>query len=158
MPRPGTGRPPGLFETIVCDSPALLRLEAGLGADARAVILDSRLLLSTSESGQRAGYDGARRKRASKVQATGDTLGHHPALYVTPATVIDRAAVGRLAEAVQQATGDNVDVAFVEQGYTGQRLAAAQEVGFRTPHHYSGTMPRKWSRICRQSVPYCWDA
>jgi transposase len=39
----------------------------------------------------------------------------------------DRAEVGRLAEAVQEATGDSVDIAFVDQGYTGTKPAAAAQ-------------------------------
>jgi transposase len=49
-----------------------------------------------------------------------DTLGHLLALDVTPANVDDRAEVGRLAEAIQDATGENVTLAYVDQGYTGE--------------------------------------
>lgn len=54
-----------------------------------------------------------------------DTLGHPLALSITPATTDDRAKVGRLAEAVQAATGEAVEVAFADQGYTGERPASA---------------------------------
>jgi transposase len=54
-----------------------------------------------------------------------DTLGHLLALHVTPANVDDRAEVGRLAEAIQDATGENVTLAFVDQGYTGSKPAVA---------------------------------
>jgi transposase len=37
----------------------------------------------------------------------------------------DRAQVGKLAEAVQQITGDNVELAYVDQGYTGENAAQA---------------------------------
>ena len=47
------------------------------------------------------------------------------ALHVTPATADDRAEVGRLAAAVQAATGASVDLAYGDQGYTGERPAAA---------------------------------
>ncbi len=54
-----------------------------------------------------------------------DTLGHLLALHVTPANVDDRAEVGKLAEAVQQATGESVELIYVDQGYTGDRAADA---------------------------------
>ncbi len=54
-----------------------------------------------------------------------DTLGHLLTLHVTPASADDRAQVERLAKAVQAATDDSVEVAFVDQGYTGEKPAAA---------------------------------
>ena len=54
-----------------------------------------------------------------------DTLGHRLALRVTPANKGDRAAVAALAEAVQDATSDSVTLAYVDQGYTGERAAEA---------------------------------
>jgi len=113
----------GVFEMMVHDLRALLRLTKGRTADPTAMILDSRTLQSTPESGGRAGYDGAKRKNGSKVHAAVDTLGQALALLVTPANEQDRAQVGRLAEAVQAATGQHVEVAFVDQGYTGEQAA-----------------------------------
>jgi transposase len=49
------------------------------------------------------------------------------ALHVTPANVDDRAEVGRLAQAVQEATGQTVELAYVDQGYTGPKPAAAAQ-------------------------------
>lgn len=54
-----------------------------------------------------------------------DTRGHLLALHVTAASADDRAEVSRIARDVQSATGQSVDVAFVDQGYTGGRAAAA---------------------------------
>jgi transposase len=54
-----------------------------------------------------------------------DTLGHLLALHVTPADVGDRVAVGRLAADIQDATGDSVRLAYVDQGYTGEAAADA---------------------------------
>ena len=54
-----------------------------------------------------------------------DTLGHLLALHVTPADASDRDAVERLAQEVQEATGESVEVACGDQGYTGERPAAA---------------------------------
>ena len=87
------------------------------------MILDGRTLQSTPESGARAGYDGHKRKKGSKVHAAVDILGHLLALKVTAANEQERAQVADLVEEVQQATGENVEVAFVDQGYTGEEPA-----------------------------------
>jgi transposase len=100
------------------------RLIAGR-EESTAAIIDSRTLRSTPESGTRAGYDGAKRKRGSKVHMAVDTLGHLLALHVTPADVGDRQAVARLAADIQDATGETVTLAYVDQGYTGQAAAEA---------------------------------
>jgi len=115
----------GCFEALAQDLRAVLRMAEGRTADPTVAIIDSRTLRSTPESGRRAGYDGAKRKRGSKLHMAVDTLGHLLALHVTPANVDDRAEVGRLAEAIQDATGENVTLAFVDQGYTGSKPAVA---------------------------------
>ena len=71
----------------------------------------------------RAGYDGHKRKKGSKLHAAVDTLGHLLALQVTAANEQERAQVADLVEEVQQATGESVEVAFVDQGYTGEEPA-----------------------------------
>ena len=76
----------GIFEAMVHDLRAVLRLAQGRPPDPTAAVLDSRTLRSTPESGRRGGYDGAKRKKGSKVHAAVDTLGHLLALRVTPAT------------------------------------------------------------------------
>ena len=122
----------GCFESMVHDLRALLRVYAGRNAQPSAVVLDSRTLQSTPESGARAGYDGAKRRKGSKVHAAVDTLGELLALHVTPADAQDREQVERLAEAVQDITGQTVELAYVDQGYTGERAAeAAQTHGIR---------------------------
>ena len=115
----------GVFETMVHDLRGLLRMLQGRPPEPSATIMDSRTLQSTPESGERAGYDGAKRKKGSKVHIAVDTLGHLLALHVTPATEQDRAQVGVLAEAVQAVTGETVNLAYVDQGYTGEKAAAA---------------------------------
>jgi transposase len=115
----------GCFETIVEDLRSLLREFAGRNAKPTAVILDSRTLQSTPESGGRAGYDGAKRRKGSKVHAAVDTLGHLLALHVTAADEQDRAQVEQLAAEVQRITQENVELAYVDQGYTGQAAAEA---------------------------------
>jgi transposase len=115
----------GVFEAIAHDLRMLLREAAERMPQPRGVVLDSRTVQSTPESGARAGYDGHKRRRGSKVHAAVDTLGHLLALVVTPADEQDRAQVAELAAAVQAATGEAVEVAFVDQGYTGEQAAAA---------------------------------
>src|ERR671914_460599 len=115
----------GVFEAMVHDLRTLLRLSEGRASEPTATILDSRTLRSTPESGARAGYDGAKRQKGSKLHAAVDTLGHLLALHVTPADQQDRAQVGELAQAVQEETGQQMEVAFVDQGYTGEEAAAA---------------------------------
>ena len=120
------------FETMVEDLRELLREYAGRKAQPTAMILDSRTLRSTPESGARGGYDGAKRRKGSKVHAAVDTLGHLLALHVTAADEQDRAQVGVLAEAVQKITGEHVELAYVDQGYTGATAAeAAAEHGIQ---------------------------
>jgi transposase len=114
----------GVFEAMVHDLREVLRIAAGKKAKPSAAIFDSRTLQSTPESGARAEYDGAKRKKGSKTHIAVDTLGNLLALLVTPANEQDRAQVGQLAEKVQLVTGESVKLAFVDQGYTGE---AAQE-------------------------------
>jgi transposase len=114
----------GCFETIAHDLRALLRWADGRADDPTAVILDGRTVQSTPESGARAGWDGHKRRKGSKTHAAVDTLGHLLALHVTPANEQERDQVAVLAAAVQAATGDAVEVAFVDQGYTGDAPAA----------------------------------
>jgi len=142
----------GCFEALAHDLRVLLRVAAGRAPEPTAAILDSRTLRSTPESGHRAGYDGAKRKKGSKLHLAVDTLGHLLALHVTPATADDRAEVGRLAAAVQEATGESVELAFVDQGYTGEKPAAAAKVHgitlevVRLPQAKHGfvLLPRRW--------------
>ena len=142
----------GVFEQMVHDLREVLRLAQGRAPEPTAAALDSRTLRSTPESGSRAGYDGAKRKKGSKVHAAVDTLGHLLALRVTPATEQDRAQVGALAEAVQQVAGENVEVAYVDRSYTGEEASEAAEAhGIRLEVvKHPGTkkgfvlLPRRW--------------
>jgi transposase len=109
----------GVFEALVHGLRAVLRLADDRAPQPRAVVLDARTLQSSCESGGRAGYDGAKRRRGSKVHMAVDTLGQLLALRVTPADEDDRAQVGEVVQAVQALTGDKVEVAYVDQGYTG---------------------------------------
>jgi transposase len=142
----------GVFEAMVHDLRELLRLTAGRNAQPAAAILDSRTLQSSPESGERAGYDGAKRKRGSKVHLAVDTLGHLLTLLVTSADQQDRAQVEQLAEQIQNVTGDSVELAFVDQGYTGDQPAQdAEQHGIqlevvKLPQAKKGfiLLPRRW--------------
>lgn len=142
----------GCFEAMAHDLRAVLRMAQERNEEPSAVILDSRTLQSTPESGGRAGFDGHKKRKGSKVHAAVDTLGHLLALRVTPANEQDRAQVAQLAQAVQAVTEDTVEVAFVDQGYTGAEPAqAAAEAGIRlevVKHHEAKRgfvlLPRRW--------------
>ena len=142
----------GVFEAMVHDLRALLRLAKGRDKEPTAAILDSRTLRSTPESGNRSGYDGAKRKRGSKVHAAVDTLGHLLALHVTPASEHDREQVEKLAEAIREATGDSVELAYVDQGYTGEqpaKEAAEHGIHLEVVKHQEARcgfvlLPRRW--------------
>ena len=142
----------GCFEALVHDLRVLLREQAGRAAQPTAMILESRTLQSTPESGARAGYDGAKRRKGAKVHAAVDTLGHLLALRVTPADAQDRAQVGDLAAAVQHITGQHVEVGFVDQGYTGDtpaQAAAAHGIRLEVIKHTEAKrgfvlLPRRW--------------
>jgi transposase len=91
----------GCFEALAEDLRVILRLAAGRAAQPTVAIIDSRTLRSTPESGARAAYDGAKRKKGSKLHLAVDTLGHLLVLHVTPANADDRAEVGKIAKAIQ---------------------------------------------------------
>jgi transposase len=142
----------GVFEAIVHDLREVLRVVAGRREQPTAAIFDSRTLQSTPESGGRAEYDGAKRRRGSKLHMAVDTLGHLLALHVTPADAQDRAQVDALASQVQAVTGQHVELAYVDQGYSGHQAeqAAAQHairlVVVKLPQAKRGfvLLPRRW--------------
>jgi len=142
----------GVFEDMVHDLRMLMREINERMQQPRAAIFDSRTLQSTPESGWRAGYDGHKRRKGSKVHLAVDTLGQLLTLLVTPANEQDRAQVDELAKQVQEVTGDSVEIAFVDQGYTGDTPAAAAEAhGIRleiiklpTAKRGFVLLPRRW--------------
>src|SRR5258708_6498900 len=150
----------GVFEAMVNDLRALLRLAQGRPEQPSAAIFDSRTLQSSPESGQRAGYDGAKRRKGSKMHMAVDTLGNLLAAHVTPASEQDRAQVSHMAQQVQEVTQQNVQVAFVDQGYTGHQpqQAAAQHgiqlIVVKLPAAKRGLLPRRW--VCERS--FGWTA
>ncbi|MBM3217023.1 IS5 family transposase, partial [Candidatus Poribacteria bacterium] len=141
-----------VFESMTHDLRVLPRVAAGRNEQPSVTLLDSRTLQSTPESGGRAGYDGAKRKKGSKIHAAVDTLGYLLALHVTPAEEQDRAQVATLAKRLQEVTRENVELAFVDQGYTGDQAAEDAAIrGIRLevvklPEARRGfvLLPRRW--------------
>jgi transposase len=142
----------GCFEAMVNDLRSVLRVAQERQGQPSAVILDGRTLQSTCESGPRAGYDGHKRKRGSKVHMAVDTLGLLLAVHITPASEQERAQVAELARQVQHVTGQTVKLAFADQGYTGDTAAqAARDEGMelqviKLPEAKKGfvLLPRRW--------------
>lgn len=142
----------GCFEAMAHDLRQLVRLALDRNPQPTTTILDGRTMQSTPESGGRAGYDGYKRRKGSKVHIAVDTLGHLLALTVTPADAQERSQVAPLAEQIQQATGQNVELAYVDQGYTGENpLFDAAEKGIdlvvvRLPGAKKGfvLLPKRW--------------
>lgn len=141
-----------VFSAIIADLRMLIRLGEGRAVQPTAMILDSRTVRSTPESGGRAGYDGHKRTNGSKVHLAVDTLGQLLALQVTPANAQDRTQVDALANAVQEVTGQTITLAYVDQGYTGDlpRQAAAGHgielavVKLSTAKRGFVLLPRRW--------------
>lgn len=142
----------GVFEEVAHDLRMILRLAGGREAQPTAAVLDGRTLQSTPASGGRAGYDGAKKRKGSKVHVAVDTLGHLLALKVTAADEQERAQVAELTARLQEVTGGRVEAAFVDQGYTGVAPAGeAQRNGIRLevvkhPEAKRGfvLLPRRW--------------
>ena len=117
----------GCFEAMTHDLREMLRLLQERNPRPTAAILDARTLQSSPESGGRVGYDGYKRRKGSKVHVAVDTLGNLLALLVTSANEQERAQVGELATRVQEATQRSVKLAYVDQGYTGEKPATEAE-------------------------------
>ena len=117
----------GVFDTLTDDLRALLRQLHGRDPEPTACVLDSRTLQSTPESGARAGYDAGKRRKGTKVHLAVDTLGHPLAVHTSAADEQDRAHVAPLLEKVQDVTGGNVELAYADQGYTGEDAAKAAD-------------------------------
>ena len=73
-------------------------------------------------------------------------------MLVTPANEQDRAQVAALAEQIQEVTGESVEVAFVDQGYTGDHPATdaaahgiqPEVVKLPTAKRGFVLLPRRW--------------
>jgi transposase len=142
----------GCFEAIVQDLRLLVRVAAGRRPQPSAVMVDSRTLRSTVESGSRAGVDGHTRVRGSKIPAVVDTMGTLLALGVTPANEAERRQISALAQRVQEVTGATVEVIYADAAYSGEEtVTAAQEQGMRlvvvqrpAGSHGFVLLPKRW--------------
>jgi transposase len=115
----------GCYEDLLAAARKLARTTVGREPQPTAAIFDSRTLRSSPESGARAGYDGHKKTNGSKVHLSTDTIGNPLAVVVSTADTQDRAEVDELSEKTQIATGNSVQKAWVDQGYTGKAAAEA---------------------------------
>jgi len=142
----------GVFETIAYDLRIIERILKERDEQPTAVILDARTLQSTPECGARAGFDGAKKKKGSKAHIAVDTLGNLLAVTISAANEQERAYVKELAEKVQQVTGGTVELAYVDQGYTGASAAeqaASKSIELEVVKHHEARqgfvlLPRHW--------------
>lgn len=142
----------GCFENLAHDLRSLVREDALKEGVPTVALVDSRTLQSTPESGGRAGYDGGKRRKGSKIHAAVDTMGNVIALLVSSANEQDREQVYEVCREVQQITGDNIDVVIADEGYTGEQAeidAAVNGVDLVVVKRPSGTqgfilLPLRW--------------
>jgi transposase len=142
----------GVFAAIGPDWRVVLRRAEGRARQPSAALVESRTLPSTPESGPRAGDDGAKRQRGRTVHLAVDPLGHLLGVHVPAAEAQGRAQVAQWAEQGQAVTGAAVEVAFVDQGSTGDRPAEAaaahgrQLAVVKWPAATKGfvLLPRRW--------------
>jgi len=140
------------FANAAHDLVLLIRQAKGRNGQPTVAIIDSRTIQSTPESGGHGGYDGAKKRKGSKVHLAVDTLGQYLALTVSPANEQDRAHAGTLVAAVNAATGSSVQVVMADQGYTGASTAEAvaaqgmtlQIVKLSEAKHGFVLLPRRW--------------
>jgi hypothetical protein len=149
----------GCREAMAYELRLLLRLRpaAGRSGQPSAVILDARAVPSTPESIADAGYDGHKYRKGRRVHQAVDTLGHLLATIITPANEQARAQVIELAALVQQVTGQTVELAFVDQGSTGDepggRCGAGRSVRDRQAlPHADGPSARPSCRHAARSL------
>lgn len=109
------------FEDILSDLRVLERNRNLKNDNPTVIIIDSRTLRSTPQSGHRAGYDGGKKINGTKIHIAVDTLGNLITLIATPANEQDRDQLYDLCKQVQEITDNNVDIVIADQGYTGEQ-------------------------------------
>jgi transposase len=134
------------FEAIVQDLRLLVRPAAGRHPQPSAALVENRTLRSTVESGQRAGIDGHKRVRGSKVHTVVDSMGTLLALAVTPANEAERRQISALAQRVQEVTGETVEGLDADAASTGEETAAAAQ------EHGLVVVRRSWSSVRRAAT------
>jgi transposase len=151
-PQAQRGLAAGRFAAMAADPRVMPRVADGRNPQPTAIILDGRTLQATPESGQRAGFDGHETRTGAKPHAAVDPLGHLLAARVAPANRQERAPVEAPAQEVQEVTGQTGDVAFGDQGDTGEDPAEAaaahgiEPVVGSLPEATRGfvLLPRRW--------------
>ncbi|CAM3457627.1 hypothetical protein DEDE109153_17775 [Deinococcus deserti] len=105
------------------------RVQQQRHSESSAIIIDSRTLQSTPESGHRGGFDGAKKRNGTKVHLVVDTLGHLVTLMTSPANEQDRVQVQALCQQAQEITGGMLEVVLLIRATPGKppskRLATA---------------------------------
>lgn len=104
-----------VYETIAHDLRIIARVLEDRDEEPSAAILDGRTLRSTRESGARAGYDGHKKKRGSKVHIAVDTLGNLLDVVISKGNEQERSQVAELTEYLQETTGGTVEIAYVDR-------------------------------------------
>ena len=103
----------------------MLRALKGRNPQPTAVTLDARVLQSTPDSGRRAGCSGAKRRKGSKGSTS---RCRYAGLYFVavrdPTKEVERTQVETSAAQVQTITGEHVEIAYVDFGYTGLESTA----------------------------------
>ena len=130
----------GCFEALVHDLRLLLRARTGRATARRRRRSWTPACCSRAPRVARGpaltGTSGAKARRSMRAV---DTLGHLLALPVTPANADERTPVAALAEQVQAVTGESVELAYVDQGSTGEEAAATAAA--------HGIHARRWSTL-----------
>lgn len=114
------------------------------------------------DAGQRCPGRLRRLQTAQKCNIAVDALEQLLALWVTAVDQQDRAQVGALAKAVQASTGQSVQLAFVDQGYTGDKpTQAAARHGIQFGGRKLPTAKRGFVLLSRRRVverSFAWAA
>src|SRR5437763_427417 len=87
----------------------------------------NRISSRSASSGGRAGYDGAKKRKGSKVHLAVDALGNLLALTATAAGERERARAAAPTARLQEAIGGAVQVASADRGHTGDAAAGQAE-------------------------------
>ena len=142
-----------VFENMVHDLRMILRLAVERPEQPSAAVVGR-----PHDAGQHRERAAIRLRRAQEEEGSQgpsavDTLGHPLATHVSAANENERAHVEELLANVQAATGESVEVAYVDSGYNGEAVAAvATEQSVRLevvslPKAKKGfvLLPRRWS-------------
>ena len=140
------------FENMQHDLRIMVRREDFRDGQPTVALVDSRTLQSTPESGSRAGYDGGKKKRGTKIHLAVDTLGNVISIIATAADEQDRDQVFDICQKIQEETGGNIDVMIGDQGYTGEQVeidAALNDIEFVIIKRSDSAkgfvlLPRRW--------------